>query len=329
VNNTRGTATAVAHSNIALVKYWGKRNPELNLPATGSISLTLKELFTRTSVTFNSSFQNDILYLNDQLADKTKTQRVSRFLNHIRKLTQSSQFAEIRSVNSFPTGAGLASSASGFAALAIAATQAAGLKKTKCEHSMLARIGSGSAARSVYGGFVEMQAGTQDTGSDSYAVQIQPADYWDLRLIIAITSTDEKKIGSTIGMRQTARTSPYYAGWVSSTRQDLVEMRTAIKKKDFQLLGELTEHSCLKMHALAMSARPPVLYVNNTTLCIIEEVCQLRKNGIQAYFTIDAGPQVKIVCLPGDVARIRECISQISNVKEIIHTELGPDAFTE
>ena len=329
MNNTRGTATAVAHSNIALVKYWGKRNPELNLPATGSISLTLKELFTRTTVTFNSSFSNDILYINDQLADNIKTQRVSRFLDYIRKLAQSSQSAEIRSTNSFPTGAGLASSASGFAALTLAATQAVGLEQTKSQHSLLARRGSGSAARSVYGGFVEMQAGTQDNGYDAYAVQLESPDYWDLRLIIAITSTDEKKIGSTIGMQQTARTSPYYAGWVSSTRHDLTEMRAAIKQKDFQRLGEITEHSCLKMHSLAMSARPPVLYWNNTTLRLLEEVCQLRKNNIQAYFTIDAGPQVKIVCLPGDVAAIREHISQISNVNEIIQTELGPDAFTE
>jgi diphosphomevalonate decarboxylase len=322
-------ASAVAHSNIALVKYWGKKDPDLNLPVTGSISFTLDKLFTKTYVTFNESLKQDTLFINDKLADDHKKVRLSKFLDIIRKTGGIKSNAEIHSTNSFPIGAGLASSASAFAALALAASRAAGLTLSKGQLSALARQGSGSAARSIYGGFVEMLPGQKPDGSDAHARQLAPLGFWDLRLLIAITSTDEKEIGSTAGMKRTAQTSPYYAGWVCSTPHDLEDMRTAIKNKDIQKVGELAEHSCLKMHALMMSARPSLIYWNDTTMRLIHEVKNLRHEGVQVYFTIDAGPQVKVICNPDDVGSVSEYLADIHGVTEIIHNSLGPDAYLE
>jgi diphosphomevalonate decarboxylase len=319
-------ATAIAHSNLALVKYWGKKNTASNIPAVGSISITLRELSTQTSVQFDTMFDDDILVLNELPADRAKQRRVSRFLDLVRQQANMNHFAKVNSVNNYPTGAGLASSASGFAALAMAAARAANLDLNPQQLSVLARQGSGSAARSIHGGFVEMKVGEKSDGSDSLATQIADKDYWNLNIIIAITTEQEKPIGSTEGMMLTAQTSPYYEEWISSSRQDLDEMRTAIIEKNFEKLGEISELSCLKMHALAMSANPGLIYWNSVTVNLIHLVRGLRQKNIQCYFTIDAGPQVKILCLPQEVEKIEKFLREINGVKRTIHTSLGPDA---
>ncbi|HDL19248.1 MAG TPA: diphosphomevalonate decarboxylase [Bacteroidetes bacterium] len=319
-------ATAIAHTNIALIKYWGKKDEKLNLPAVGSISITLKQLFTQTKVRFSEKLQQDFFILNGLESGEDQRSRVSRFLDLNREIAGSSLFAEVISNNNFPTGAGLASSASGFAALSLAANKALGLNLSQRELTIMARRGSGSAARSVYGGFVEMKTGGNETNSDAYAVQIADESYWPLKMLIAITSDAEKKIGSTDGMKVTAKTSPYYSAWLASSVNDLAEMRTAIARKDFKKLGALAENSCLKMHGLALSAKSGLIYWNGATLNVMHAVREMRKNNLQAYFTVDAGPQVKVICEEPAAAAVKEELAKVDGVMEIIFTGLGPDA---
>jgi diphosphomevalonate decarboxylase len=321
----KSTASAVACSNIALIKYWGKRDSHLNLPAVGSISLTLAALQTKTSVTFTPDISRDELILGQQIADETKTHRVSQFLDLIRDLGSISLAGRVVSENSFPTGAGLASSASAFAALALAATAAAGLIMNPAQLSVLARRGSGSAARSVFGGFAEMNKGLLPDGSDAHANQLAAEDYWDLRVLIVITSEAEKKVGSTGGMDLSAASSPYYKDWLLSSDDDLILMREAIKNKDFTKLGELSEFSCLKMHSVMLSSRPALIYWNAATMAVINKVRELRSpGGTPLYFTIDAGPQVKLITLPEFVPQIKRDIETIPGVRRTIESKLGP-----
>jgi len=321
-----GKKTARAHSNIALVKYWGKNQELLNTPAVGSISLTLDNLFTTTSVEFDHALPSDIILFDGSPAPAKVSKRLSAFLDLIRQKANSTLSARVETVNNFPTAAGLASSASGFAALALASVSASGLELSEIELSLLARRGSGSAARSIYGGYSEMNAGQNPDGSDSYAVQLYPESYWDLHMLIAILSEDEKPVGSTEGMNRTRQTSPYYSAWIESSQQDLDDMRDALKRQDFQKVGEITEQSCLKMHSVAMSAHPGIIYWHPETLKIIQLVKQLRKDGIEAYFTIDAGPQVKVLCRAADATTIEKSLSDEPAVSRVISCSAGPGA---
>ncbi len=318
--------TARAHSNIALVKYWGKRDVHLNLPAVGSISITLDRLFTETTVEFEDGLEKDLLLLNGQEASVKETSRIGTFMDLVRQETAVNSFARIESHNNFPTSAGLASSASAFAALSLAATHAAGLNLPPLRLSELARKGSGSAARSIYGGFVEMAKGERADGSDSAAYQLVEKDYWDIRVLILITSEEEKKTGSTDGMTLSRQTSPYYDAWVRSSPADLDEMRHAVINKDFELLGDLSEFSCLKMHALALAGRPGIIYWNSTTLELMNRIRSLREDGLPVYFTIDAGPQVKALCLPEGMDAVKQALADIPGVIRIIETGLGDGA---
>ncbi|MBN2364603.1 MAG: diphosphomevalonate decarboxylase [Calditrichaeota bacterium] len=317
-------ATACAHANIALIKYWGKREGNKNLPAVGSISITLREMTTVSTVSFRDELDTDVLILNNKEGDEGEQQRVSQFLDLIRKRADISLKAIVESRNNFPTGAGLASSASAFASLALAASTASGLSPDSSTLSEIARYGSGSAARSIFGGFVEMKKGGKADGSDSIALQLANENYWDIHVLIAITSEKKKEISSTYGMKLTADTSPFYPAWVESSQQDLDEMKKAIACKDFSKLGDLSEFSCLKMHATALSAYPGLLYWNSTTIECIHAIRQMRKEGIPVYFTIDAGPQVKAICLPENIEHISSVLQAITGVKRIISTPLGP-----
>jgi diphosphomevalonate decarboxylase len=321
-----GKKTARAHSNIALVKYWGKNQESLNTPAVGSISLTLDSLFTTTSVEFDETLTSDIILFDGSPAPANVSRRLSAFLDLIRQKANFNRSARVETVNNFPTAAGLASSASGFAALALASSAAAGLELSSLELSLLARRGSGSAARSVYGGYVEMNAGQNPDGSDSYAVQLYPESYWDLQMFIAVLSEQEKPVRSTEGMNRTRYTSPYYHAWVDTSHQDLADMRDALKRQDFRKVGEITEQSCLKMHAVAMSAHPGIIYWHPETLRIIHQVRQLRQDGIEAYFTIDAGPQVKVLCRAADATRIEKILNHEPAVSRVISCNAGPGA---
>lgn len=321
--NTDSTARAArAHSNIALIKYWGKRDSALNLPAVGSISIALDALHTETRFAWISA-DSDSAMLN---GEAVSIERISRFVDLIRKRAGISQSAEIVSNNNFPTGAGLASSASGFAALALAGTCAAGLEVSKRELSILARQGSGSAARSVYGGFVEMQRGERADGEDAHAVELLGANEWPLEVVVAITTRKQKAIDSTTGMTDTATRSDFFEAWVAHADGDLDAAREAISKRDFHALGALSERSCLKMHGLMLSTGDGLIYWSPATVAAIHEVRRLRAEGVPVYFTIDAGPQVKAICAPGWGSAVAERLEAVAGVEATQLTGLGPAA---
>jgi len=316
-------ATAIARSNIALVKYWGKRDAALNLPAAGSISMTLSGLETKTTVTFGD-WVGDTLFINDSPVDPKTLEKTTRFLDRIRPGTLC---ADIRSTNSFPTSAGLASSASGFAALALAASKAAGLDLTQQELSVLARRGSGSAARSIVGGFAFWHEGSAEDGSDSYAEELAPQDHWDLRCVVLVTVKGPKDVPSTEGMNHTMRTSPFYEPWIQAVNQDLGRAKDAILNRDFLGLTDVAEGSCLAMHASAMAARPGVIYWSARTLELIHEVRALRKSGTPCFFTIDAGPHVKVFCPAESLDAITTHFSGHPAIVDILVA--GPGAAAE
>lgn len=319
------SARARAPVNIALVKYWGKRDTALNLPAVGSLSVTLDGLWTETQVQFEPRLRADRFSL-DGRTQATQLDRVSAVLDLLRSRAEVSWRASVESHNNFPTGAGLASSASGFAALVVAAAAALDLRLTPVELSVLARRGSGSAARSIFGGFVEWRRGERDDGMDSHALSLLPAASWPLRVVIAITSREPKKLGSTTGMNRSLASSPYTANWIAAQDADLAGARAAVANHDFAALAEIAEHNCLKMHALAMTARPPVMYWNPTTLDCIQHVRELRSTGVAAFFTIDAGPQVKVVCEPECSRRVSDSLRAIPGVIEVIECGIGAGA---
>jgi diphosphomevalonate decarboxylase len=318
-------ATATAHSNIALVKYWGKRDVALNLPATGSISVTLDHLTTRTTVAFDEGLTADDVQLNGAPAGAAGA-RVTRFLDLVRDLAGRPVHAAVRTENDFPTGAGLASSASGFAALALACDAALGLDLGPDALSALARRGSGSAARSLFGGFVEMHAGEAADGSDAFAQPLAPPEQVPLRLVVAVTASGAKTIGSTEGMQRTASTSPYYDPWVASTRRDLESMRAAIAASDLERVGALAESNCLRMHATMLGAEPPLLYWNAATVDAMRCVHDLRADGVPAWFTIDAGPQVKVLCAPEHAGTVRARLADLPGTREVLEAAPGPGA---
>jgi diphosphomevalonate decarboxylase len=315
--------TAIAHPNIALIKYWGKSDVASNLPAVGSISITLDTLTTTTHVRFDDRLEDDEFIL-DGRSSPARQQRVRHCLDLVRHHSGTAHFAHVRSDNSFPTAAGLASSASGFAALVTAADRALGTELGAETRAELARRCSGSAARSIFGGYVEL---TLDRQTRSTTVrQIQPPDAWPLEVVIAVTSVVEKKIGSTEGMELTAETSPYYAAWVDSSEKDLREAHVAIESRDFEMLATVSEQSCLKMHATALAARPGLVYWNGTTVACIHLVRELRQRGTPVFFTIDAGPQVKAICTPEESAGVAGLLADVPGVVEIIRCGLGDGA---
>ena len=290
-----GRAIAEARTNIALVKYWGKRDAALNLPAVGSLSLTLDGLSTRTEVRFDSALAADALTLNGTVDAGKAAGRVSAFLDLIRQQAGITARAHVASSNNFPTAAGLASSASAFAALALAATRAAGLTLTGPELSVLARRGSGSAARSLFGGFVLMHRGERADGVDAFAEPIATPSAFerDLRMVVAVTTERAKETLSTDGMGRTAETSPYFAPWIATSAPDLSDALAAISASDLARLGEVAERSALTMHASALAARPAVVYFRGVTIEGFHEIARMRREGIAAWFTCDAGPHVK------------------------------------
>jgi len=318
-------ARALAHANFALVKYWGKRDAALNLPDVGSISITLDALWTRTDVVVEPALRHDLFELNGR-DDPRGRERVVALLERMRELADVDTRARVVSTNNFPTGAGLASSASGFAALVTAADRAYGLDLPPHRLSELARMGSGSAARSIFGGFVELHRGANPDGSDAVAVPLAEPEDWKLEVVIAVSDQGAKSVGSTEGMQRTAATSPFYRGWVEHQPADLARARAAITARDFEALAEVSEASALAMHGLAMSARPGLLYFNATTMECLHRVRQLRANGVAVFFTVDAGPQVKAICRPEAAADVAAALADVAGVTEILRSGLGAGA---
>ena len=312
---------ARAHTNIALIKYWGKRDERLVLPMNSSLSLTLDSLYTETEVVFNRDVDMDYFYLDGKIQDVESTNRVSRFLDLFRNAADMGEFAIVKSKNYVPTGAGLASSASGFAALAAAANIASGLNLDDRELSIYARQGSGSATRSIYGGFVEWRKGIDCW--DSYAVAIDDGK-WDIGMVIVIVNPREKRISSREGMKRTLHTSPFYGSWVESAKEDLRNIKIAIEERDIESIGRIAESNSFKMHATMLGANPPLLYWEPETIEVMEIVHELREQGLPCYFTMDAGPNVKILCRLSDAERIRSSLEQVFKPEQIIVAGSGP-----
>ncbi|WP_236731543.1 diphosphomevalonate decarboxylase [Curtobacterium oceanosedimentum] len=311
------TATAVAHPNIALVKYWGKADAQLALPATGSVSMGLDVFPTTTTVTLDGSAETDSLVLNGGAAPEGALLRVQQFLDLVRDLAGSADRAAVVSENTVPTGAGLASSASGFAALATAAAAAYGLDLSERDLSRLARRGSGSATRSIPGGVAVWHAG-DDQGSYAERVPAPP-----MAMVVVTISAGEKAIGSREAMRRTIATSPFYPAWVTSTTETVGEMLDACAAGDFTRIGELTESNALRMHATIEGAFPPIRYLNARSVAVFDAVAELRAAGTEAYATADAGPNVVVLTKPEDRGAVATALADLGDV---IESGTGPGA---
>jgi len=282
-----------ANVNIALIKYWGKRDETLFLPTKSSLSITLDGLGTTMTLSKSSE---DSLKIDKQTITDEKAEKVLRFISLVRSLYGISDHVAIDSQSTVPVGAGLASSASAFSALAIGLNALFSLNLSPREVAMLARRGSGSACRSILGGFVLWNKGILDDGSDSDAVQLFPETWWaSLRVMVVSISTKEKIVSSRQGMQETQKTSPLYAAWVASDEPLLPKMQVAIERKEFLTLGMLTEQSCFGMHATMLTTNPPLLYWLSETVEVLNSIFAARATGLPCFATIDAGPNVKIL----------------------------------
>jgi diphosphomevalonate decarboxylase len=294
-------ATAQAHANIALVKYWGKRDDALLLPQAASLSVALDKLLTTTTVELDAA--EDSFELDGRAEDPSRARALLDAAG-IRAR------ARIVSRNDFPTAAGLASSASGFAALAVAACAAAGKKRSVEELSALARLGSGSATRSVPGGWAVWEGES--------ARQVFPPSHWDLRFCIAICASGPKDVGSRDGMKSTRETSPYHAAWIEQCRRDLPNALKLLHDRDLSGLGALAERNALRMHADALAAAPPLIYWQPATIACLQALRGLRAAGIEAWPTIDAGPHVVAICAPDDVGSVEARLRGIAGVTDVV-----------
>lgn len=322
-----GRATAVAYPNIALVKYWGKRDEELVLPVTGSLSMTLDIFPTTTRVAVCPDAAGDSVTVNERPVDGVTGERVRRFLELVRNLTGRRERAVVTSANRVPTGAGLASSAAGFAALAAAAAAAYGLPADGRALSRLARRGSGSACRSVFGGFVQWHAGRGRgrTGDlSSYAEPVVTAGTFDPVLVVAIVDTGPKKVASREAMRQTMRSSPLYRAWARTSGTDLDRMRDGLAQGDLATIGEIAEHNALGMHAAMLAARPAIRYLSAASLAVLDQVAGLRTDGVPAFATFDAGPNAAVLCRREDARQVANALTDIGDVQAVHLAGTGP-----
>ncbi len=317
------STTAQAAPNIAFIKYWGNRDNALRLPSNGSISMNLDGLSTRTTVTFSASSRTDQLFLNRKPVHGPGLERVSAMLDLVRGMAGMDQRAEVVSENNFPSGAGIASSASAFAALALSASKAAGLDLSERELARLARRGSGSASRSVPGGFVEWQVGAGN--EDSIAFSIAPAEHWSLIDCIAIVSSAHKKTGSTEG-HAIAGTSPLQAARVADTPRRLDLCRRAILDRNFEALASIVELDSDMMHAVMMTSSPALYYWQPASMAVMKVVRQWRKEGLQAGYTVDAGANVHVICPEKDANEIAARLRKIAGVKDVLTARGGGPA---
>ncbi len=317
-------ATAEAHPNIALIKYWGKLDRPGNLPAVGSLSITLDTLRSRTVLEFDPGLDRDRVDVAGETEGRA-AERVAACLRDFRDRSGWPHYARVESGGNFPLAAGLASSASGFAALVVAADAAAGTALPLADLTRLAGAASGSAARSLHGGFVRLEAPGDGREEIEIRQLAEPGD-WPLEIVVAVTDAGAKPVGSTEAMRASAATSPYYERWVREQPADLDDAEAAVRDRDFGRLAELAEFNCLKMHALTLTSRPAVIYWKPATLACIHRVRQLRADGLAAFFTVDAGPQVKAVCLPHAADAVAGALAEVPGVREILRCGLGAGA---
>jgi diphosphomevalonate decarboxylase len=316
-----GPVTAQACANIAFIKYWGRRDHALRLPLNGSISMNLDATRTTTTVEFDPALDTDRVAIQGEPANELAARRVSRHLDRVREMAGITTRACVVSINGFPMGTGIASSASAFAALTLAACAAAGVSLDERALSILARLGSGSACRSIPAGFVEWHAGADS--ESSYAETIAPPEHWDLRDLIAIVQTEHKDVGSTAG-QTLIDTSPFNAARIEAAERGLPVVRRAILECDFETFGEETELEALRMHAVALTTRPSVIYWQPETVRIMQAVRAWRDEGLPAYFTIDAGANVHVLCQGADADAVEERLRAIEGVRQILSNRPGP-----
>jgi len=293
-------ATAVAPSNIAFIKYWGKRDEDLRIPLNSSISMNLSNLTTETTVEFSEKFEKDEVLI-DGIFDIQVAKRVVGHLDRVRKLAGIKSRAKVISKNNFPASTGLSSSASGFAALTLAATAACGLQLSEKELSILARKGSGSACRSIPDGFVEWIAGNSD--ETSYAKSIFPVNWWDIVDIVCILSCKPKEIPTSIGQRYVS-TSPFMITRLKKINNKIKLVKKYIANRDFTRFGEIVEHEALELHAIMMTSYPSLIYLYPESINLINSIYRLREEGLECYFTINTGHNLHIICLRKDIEKV-------------------------
>ncbi len=318
------TATAIAHPNIAFIKYWGNKDESLHVPLNGSLSMNLAELVTHTTVSFDDRLNNDQLSINGDRVAGRGLARVSSVLQRVRQLAGQALFSHVESTNNFPSGAGVASSASAFAALSLSATAALGLELTEKDLSRLARIGSGSACRSIPTGFVEWLPGTSD--EDSFAVSIAEPSHWQLVDLIAIVNHRHKAVGSALGMAR-AHTSPHQSARVYAAPERIATCREAILKRDFSALALIAEEDSRLMHRVMCTSIPPLHYTQAITDEIIRKVQVWREEqGHAGFSTVDAGPNVHVICLPDESDFFLTRLQSLPGVEQVIRTTPGTGA---
>lgn len=315
-------ATAVAPANIAFIKYWGRKDDKLRLPANDSLSMNLSGIETTTTVKFGD-FDQDKVEIDGHAVQDHEYERVVAFLDRIRDLAKIKDKCLVESKNAFPRSVGLASSASAFAALTKAATVALGLNLSEKELSKIARLGSGSACRSIPDGFVQWQAGV-DNGS-SFAFSLYDPDYWDLVDVIALSEFSPKKVGSAKG-HVAAQESPFYQARLKSIEDHLNRAKKAFSTKDFQALGEVIEEDSLSMHVVMMTSYPNLFYWNGVTIEILKALQDWRLGGLMAYATIDAGPNVHVICQRKDEAEVVSLLRNFMGVNQVLVAYPSPGA---
>lgn len=311
-------ATAKAPANIAFIKYWGKADEERRLPLNDSLSMNLTGAHTTTTVEFDPAFIEDSVDIIDGEFSEQEKARVIKGLTRIRERAGSKLRARVVTKNTFPKGAGSAASASGFAALTLAGFTALGITLSEKELTVFARLGSGSACRSIPDGFAVWEKGTDS--ESSYAYSLYPADYWDIRDILVIVDKSMKKVSTTDGMERVA-TSPKLAARLDAVPRRMALIQEALEKKDFRLFGSITEEDCLDMHAVMQSQVPPLMYWSPATQRIMAHVVRLRAEGIPVYFTIDAGPNVHVICEEKDELTVAESLKKLPGIEEIIYNK--------
>lgn len=308
-------ATAKAPANIAFIKYWGRKNEVLRLPANDSVSMNLSEVFTITTVEFSDKLEKDEIRLDGKELNEKEGKRISGHLDRVRGLAGIKTKANVVTKNNFPAGTGIASSASGFAALTLAGCVAAGLELSQKQLSIIARQGSGSACRSVPDGFVEWKSGS--SSETSYAYSLFPPDWWDLRDVIAVVGETFKKVSSTEG-HVLSESSPFYRSRILDMDKKLKKIKKAIRERNFVAFGEIVEEEAINMHAVMMTSFPSLIYWLPQTLKIILAVREWRDKGLPVYFTIDAGPNVHLICLSKDKGEIIRELKKVGGIKEMI-----------
>lgn len=313
--------TAIATANIAFIKYWGKKDEVLHLPANPSFSMNLDACFTITTVEFSPEYKKDTLEIVGEMTDEEEINRVSQHLDRFRKLAKTNLFARVVSKNSFPKSTGVASSASAFAALSAAAAGALGLSLSEKKLTIVTRLASGSACRSVPEGFVEWLEGT--SSKTSYAHSLYPHDYWDLRDVLVIVAKNKKKVKSTVGMKIGKKTSIFYQARVKRAKVLIGELKQAFERKDLGKAGEIIEEDCINTHCVMMSSYPPLFYWLPVTFDIIRSVGEWRRQGVAVYQTVDAGPNVHLICEKDTVGKVLRKLERIEGVEKIIVNKPG------